>query len=175
MQTMTTRQENLENKIVTLEEAIRRRGIWLNTGQKVTFTNGCFDILHKGHVTYLAQAADLANRVIVGLNTDASVKRQGKAADRPINDQDARAIVLASLGVVDLVVLFDENTPLELIKALQPDIVAKGADYDANERNPESKTYIVGADVMDQIGGEVIAIPLVDGFSTTNLIEKIKG
>ena len=175
MQIMTTRQENLQNKIVTLEEAIRRRGIWRNTGLKVTFTNGCFDILHRGHVTYLTQAADLANRVIVGLNTDASVKRQGKGTDRPINDEESRAVVLASLGVVDLVVLFDDNTPLELIKALQPDIVAKGADYDAEERNPDSKSYIVGADVMDKTGGKVVAIPLVDGFSTTNLIEKIKG
>jgi len=171
---MMTRQENLQNKIVNLEEAIRRVGIWRNTGMKVTFTNGCFDILHKGHVTYLTQAADLGNRLIIGLNSDASVKRQGKVDDRPINSEDARALVLASLGVVDLVVLFDDNTPYELIKILQPDIVVKGSDYDAAERDTASKTYIVGADLMDATGGQVVSIPLVEGFSTTNLINKIK-
>ncbi|WP_235992140.1 adenylyltransferase/cytidyltransferase family protein [Taishania pollutisoli] len=171
---MMTRQENLQNKIVTLEEAIRRVGIWRNTGMKITFTNGCFDILHTGHVTYLTQAADLANRLIVGLNSDASVKRQGKADNRPINSEASRAIVLAGLSAVDLVVIFDENTPYELIKTLQPDIVAKGSDYDADERNTDSKTYIVGADLMDATGGKVVSIPLVEGFSTTNLIQKIK-
>lgn len=171
---MMTRQENLQNKIVTLEEAIRRVGIWRNTGMKITFTNGCFDILHTGHVTYLTQAADLANRLIVGLNSDASVKRQGKADNRPINSEASRAIVLAGLSAVDLVVIFNENTPYELIKTLQPDIVAKGSDYDADERNTDSKTYIVGADLMDATGGKVVSIPLVEGFSTTNLIQKIK-
>jgi rfaE bifunctional protein nucleotidyltransferase chain/domain len=170
-----TRQENLQNKIVSLEEAIRRIEIWKHTGLTVTFTNGCFDILHKGHVTYLTQAADLGNRLIVGLNTDASVKRQGKSTDRPINDEEARAVVLAGLGSVDLVILFDENTPLELIKILQPDIVAKGSDYDAQERDTTSKKYIVGADIMDAKGGKVEAIPLVEGFSTTEIIGKIKG
>lgn len=171
---MMTRQENLQNKIVNLEEAIRRVGIWRNTGMKVTFTNGCFDILHTGHVTYLTQAADLGNRLVVGLNSDASVKRQGKADNRPINSEDSRAIVLAGLSAVDLVVIFDENTPYDLIKTLQPDIVAKGSDYDAAERNTDSKTYIVGADLMDAKGGDVVSIPLVEGFSTTNLIHKIK-
>lgn len=169
-----TRLENLQNKIVSLEQAIQRVGIWKNTGLKVTFTNGCFDILHKGHVTYLTQASDLANRLVVGLNSDASVKRQGKSADRPINDQDARAVVLAGLGVVDLVVIFDEDTPFELIRTLQPDIVAKGNDYDADERDSSSKKYIVGADIMDKTGGQVVAIPLVEGFSTTGIIHKIR-
>lgn len=171
---MMTRLENLQNKIVTLEEAIRRVGIWHHTGMKVTFTNGCFDILHKGHVTYLTQASDLGNRVVVGLNSDASVKRQGKSDERPINDQDARAAVLAGLSVVDLVIIFDEDTPYELIKTLQPDIVAKGSDYDADERDSSSKKYIVGSDIMDAKGGQVVAIPLVEGFSTTNIIGKIK-
>lgn len=170
---MMTRLENLQNKIVTLEEAIRRVGIWRHTGLKVAFTNGCFDILHKGHVTYLTQASDLGNRLVVGLNSDASVKRQGKSDERPINDEEARAVVLAGLGVVDLVVIFDEDTPYELIKTLQPDIVAKGSDYDADERDSSSKKYIVGADVMDKKGGKVVAIPLVEGFSTTNIIGKI--
>ncbi len=171
---MMTRQENLQNKIVSIEEAIRRMGIWRNGGLKVTFTNGCFDILHKGHVTYLTQSADLANRLVVGLNSDASVKRQGKSEERPINNEDARATVLAGLSTVDLVVVFDQDTPLELIQILQPDIVAKGSDYDALERDKTSKKYIVGADLMDEKGGEVVAIPLVDGFSTTEIINKIK-
>lgn len=171
---MMTRQENLQNKIVTAEEAVRRRGIWRNTGLKTAFTNGCFDILHKGHVTYLTQASDLANRLVVGLNSDASVKRQGKAADRPINNEDSRAVVLAGLSVVDLVVIFDEDTPLELIKLLQPDLVVKGGDYDAEERDPSSKRYIVGSAIMDKTGGKVVTIPLVEGFSTTGIISKIK-
>lgn len=169
-----TRLEHLSNKIVSLDEAKRRMHIWRLAGLKVTFTNGCFDILHKGHVTYLTQAADLGNRLVVGLNTDASVRRQGKSPERPINDETARATVLASLSAVDLVVLFDEDTPQQLIEALQPNIVAKGSDYDAQERDSTSKKYIVGAELMDKTGGQVVAIPLVEGFSTTNIISKIK-
>lgn len=171
---MTTRTESLQNKIVSLEEAMRRIRTWKYAGLKVTFTNGCFDILHKGHVTYLTQAADLANRVVVGLNSDESVKRQGKSENRPINDQDARALVLAGLSVVDLVVVFNDDTPYELIKALQPDIVVKGSDYNDQERDKTAKMYIVGADIMDAKGGEVVALPLVEGFSTTTIINKIK-
>lgn len=169
-----TRTESLQNKIVSLEEAMRRINTWKYAGLKVTFTNGCFDILHKGHVTYLTQAADLANRVVVGLNSDNSVKRQGKSDNRPINDQEARAIVLAGLSVVDLVVVFNEETPYELIKTLQPDFVVKGSDYNEDERDKLSKKYIVGADIMDEKGGKVVALPLVEGFSTTSIINKIK-
>ncbi|MCO5259931.1 MAG: adenylyltransferase/cytidyltransferase family protein [Crocinitomicaceae bacterium] len=168
-----TRLENLQNKIATIEQARKQLLIWKNAGLKVTFTNGCFDILHKGHVTYLTQAADLANRLVVGLNTDNSVKRQGKSPERPINSEDARATVLAGLSAVDLVVLFDEDTPLELIKDLQPDIVAKGNDYDPIERDKSSKKYIVGADIMDSKGGKVVALPFLEGFSTTSIIKKI--
>lgn len=169
-----TRLSNLENKMVSLEDAKRRMGIWKNAGLKITFTNGCFDILHKGHVTYLTQAADLGNRLVVGLNTDASVKRQGKGANRPINNEDARLTVLASLGVVDMVILFDEDTPERLINDLVPHIVAKGADYDPLENDMNSKKYIVGKKMMEETGGEVIAIPLVDGFSTTEIINRLK-
>lgn len=170
---MTTRLDNLQNKIVDLAEAKRRMGIWRNAGLKVAFTNGCFDIIHKGHVTYLTQAAEYANRLVIGLNTDSSVKRQGKGSNRPINNEVARQTVLAALGVVDLVVLFDENTPYELICELMPDFVIKGADYDPNETDASSKKYIVGKDVMDKNGGQTIAIPIVEGFSTTKTIEKI--
>lgn len=164
----------LNNKIVSLEEAKQRVNMWKWQGHKTVFTNGCFDILHKGHVTYLAQAAEHGNRLIIGLNTDASVKRQGKGENRPVNDQDARAMVLAALSSVDLVVLFDEDTPLELIEALEPNAVAKGADYNPEETDPTAKGYIVGKAFMDKTGGEVIAIPLVEGYSTTSIIERSK-
>lgn len=160
--------------MATLKEAKQHMEVWKMTGRKVVFTNGCFDILHKGHVTYLAQAAQHGNRMVVGLNTDASVKRQGKGDDRPINDQEARASVLAALSCVDLVVFFDDDTPLELIRELQPNVLAKGADYDPEETNPASKKYIVGSDLVRQNGGEVVAIPLVDGFSTTTIVEKLR-
>jgi len=168
-----TRLENLQNKIVSLEEAKRRMGIWRNAGLKVVFTNGCFDILHKGHVTYLTQASDYGNRLVVGLNSDASVKHQGKGANRPVNNEDARRTVLAGLGVVDLVVIFEDDTPHQLIAELLPNAVVKGSDYDPKENDANSKKYIVGKDIMTKNGGEVIAIPLVDGYSTTAIIEKL--
>lgn len=172
---MINRTDYLGSKIVSLHEAKQQIEIWKLSSKKIVFTNGCFDILHKGHVTYLGQAAQHGNRVIIGLNTDASVKRQGKGDDRPINDQEARATVLAALSVVDLIVLFDEDTPLELIRELQPNVLAKGADYDPEETDATSKKYIVGSDIVRANGGEVVAIPLVDGFSTTGIIEKMKG
>lgn len=134
--------------------------------RKIVFTNGCFDIIHKGHADYLAKARSLGDFLIVGLNTDASVKRQNKSPERPINDEQSRAFVLASLHVVDAVVLFDEDTPLELIKAIQPDVLVKGADY-----APEN---IVGADVVKARGGQVVTVELTEGFSTSSLLEKIK-
>ena len=164
----------IEDKLVTLEEAQRRMAMWHLKGDKVVFTNGCFDILHKGHVTYLAKAADLGNKLIVALNTDGSVRRQGKGEDRPVNGEDARSTVLASLGFVDLVVLFDENTPEELIRTLLPDVLVKGADYDPDELDPTSKKYIVGSDIVRNNGGEVAVIDLVNGFSTTGIIRKMK-
>ena len=169
-----TQLEQLQKKIANLNEAKGTVQTWKKDGLKVVFTNGCFDLLHKGHVVYLTQAADLGDKLVVGLNTDASVKRQGKGDDRPINSEDARLAVLAVLQVVDLVVLFDADTPLDLIRELQPNIVAKGADYDPNETDATSKKYIVGKDVMQQTGGEVVAIPLVEGFSTTGIIERFK-
>lgn len=172
---MNHRLAYVQSKLVSAEDASRIIEGWKLKGQSIVFTNGCFDLLHKGHVTYLAQAASLGNRLVVGLNTDDSVKRQGKGDDRPINNNDARGLVLASLGFVDLVVFFDRDTPLELIEQLKPNVLAKGADYDPNERDKTSKKYIVGSDVVLANGGEVVAIPLVEGFSTTNLITKVKG
>ena len=164
----------LVNKIVDLSTAVSQVNKWKENGEKVVFTNGCFDILHKGHVTYLAQAADAGSRLIVGLNNDASVRAQEKGSDRPINSEDARALVLSGLGVIDLIVIFGDPTPEELIKVLQPDVLAKGADYDPSERDPQSKKYIVGSDFVLKQGGKVIAIPLVDGYSTTAIANKLK-
>lgn len=170
---MINRTDYLGAKIVSLKEAKQRIEIWKLSSKKVVFTNGCFDILHKGHVTYLAQTAEHGNRLILGLNTDASVKRQGKGDDRPINDEDARATVLAALSFVDLVVFFDSDTPIDLIRELEPNVLAKGADYDPDETDPNSKKYIVGSDIVKANGGEVVAIPLVDGFSTTSILNKL--
>ncbi len=169
-----SRLASLENKIVSLEDAKRRMNMWHLKNDKVVFTNGCFDILHKGHVTYLAKSAELGDRLIVAINTDASVREQGKGENRPINPEDARATVLAALGFVDMVVFFNDQTPLQVIEMLQPDVLVKGADYDPNETDTTSKKYIVGSDIVKKNGGEVVAIQLVDGYSTTSIIEKSK-
>jgi rfaE bifunctional protein nucleotidyltransferase chain/domain len=164
----------LQSKIVPLDEAKRHVAMWQMKGDRVVFTNGCFDILHKGHVTYLAEAAERGDRLIVALNTDSSVKMQGKGDDRPVNDQDARGIVLAALGFVDLIVYFEDQTPLDVIRELLPDILVKGADYDPNETDPASKRYIVGSDIVRKNGGDVFTIDLVDGFSTTSILKRLE-
>ncbi len=171
---MEDRFKFVTNKISDITTTRRIMEGWRLKGDRVVFTNGCFDILHKGHVTYLAKAASLGERLIVALNTDDSVKRQGKDENRPINPEDARSLVLASLGFVDAIVFFDEDTPLDVINALQPDILVKGADYDPDETDPNSKKYIVGSKEVRERGGNVQAIDLVDGFSTTSIIEKSK-
>jgi len=169
-----SRLQYLENKIVSAEEAKRLIAMWHMKNDKVVFTNGCFDVLHKGHITYLAKAADLGDHLIVAINTDASVKEQGKGDDRPVNNEDARAHVIAALGFVDLVVYFNDQTPLNLIKELLPDVLVKGADYDPMEKDPSSKKYIVGSEVIKKNGGEVVAIQLLHGYSTTSILDKIK-
>ena len=164
----------IQNKLATTTEAIQRIAKWKLQNDKIVFTNGCFDILHKGHVTYLSKAADLGNKLVVAINTDASVKRLGKGDDRPVNPEEARAFVLSALGFIDMVVLFDNDTPLELIQELKPDVLVKGADYDPNETDSSSKKYIVGSVLVRSYGGSVEAISLVDGFSTTGIIQKLK-
>jgi rfaE bifunctional protein nucleotidyltransferase chain/domain len=158
--------ETTDKRIFDRISAARMVNVWRLKSDRIVFTNGCFDILHRGHVEYLQEAAALGDRLVVGVNSDASVRRLGKGEDRPLNDQDSRAKVLAALRCVDTVVIFDEDTPLELITALQPDVVAKGGDW-----KPEQ---IVGADVVNARGGEVRSLKLVDGFSTTALVEKIR-
>jgi len=148
--------------------------IWKEEGESIVFTNGVFDIQHPGHVSYLQNAASLGNRLVIGLNDDASVRSLGKGDDRPINNQGFRAIMLAGLESSSLVVLFSENTPLELIKCLCPDILVKGGDYDI-EANPGDKKYIVGSKEVRANGGTVKCIDFLPGYSTTAIINKIKG
>lgn len=167
--------ENLHKKIVRLDELVEITSRLQSSGKKVVFTNGCFDILHKGHVTYLAKAADLGDFLVLGLNSDDSVRRQGKSPERPINSFDSRALIIAGLGFIDYVIEFDEDTPLKLIQSISPDVLVKGGDYDPNETNAEAKTYIVGSDIVRKKGGQVEIVNLVDGFSTTGIIKKLRG
>lgn len=169
---MTDILRNIEQKIYTLEALKARRAVWRNENKKVVFTNGCFDILHLGHVTYLAKAAELGECLVVAVNDDASVRAQNKAENRPINPENARALLLAALSFVDAVVVFSEDTPLNLIQEIQPDILVKGADYDAKETNPNSKKFIVGSTEVKAYGGEVKTIDLVEGYSTTSILAK---
>lgn len=154
------------SKIVRNKEDLRTTlNQWRFKDEKIVFTNGCFDILHRGHVEYLAKAAALGSKLIIGLNTNASVRRL-KGESRPINDEAARAILLSSLIFTDKIVLFDEDTPLELIRFIQPDILVKGNDYKPEE--------IVGYNVLKAKGGEVVTIELTEGLSTTSILNKLK-
>lgn len=154
------------SKIVRNKEDLRTTlNQWRFKDEKIVFTNGCFDILHRGHVEYLAKAAALGSKLIIGLNTNDSVHRL-KGESRPINDEAARAILLSSLIFTDKIVLFDEDTPHELIRFIQPDILVKGNDYKPEE--------IVGYDILKAKGGEVVTIELTEGFSTTSILNKLK-
>lgn len=155
----------IPKKIMTIKEAQSVIAGWKLLGKTVGFTNGCFDILHPGHIYSLSQTAKEADYLIVGLNSDASVKRL-KGPERPINNTDSRAIILSNLIMVDMVVVFEEDTPLELIKALEPNILVKGGDYTIEQ--------IVGAKEVIEAGGKVIINPIIEGHSTTSIIEKIK-
>ena len=159
--------KKLYSKLTTIEQLKHQLAVANFLGKKVVFTNGVFDILHTGHVDYLSKARDLGHILVLGLNTDTSVKRLNKGPERPINNEIARATVLGALECVDHIILFDEDTPYELIKAVQPDILVKGSDYKAEA--------IVGYDIVKAKGGEVITIDLSQGFSTTNIINKISG
>lgn len=162
---MSDYQKIIVNKIFALPKLQKQVAQWKADGQKLVFTNGVFDLVHTGHITYLAQAAALGTKLITGLNSDTSVKRL-KGDGRPVNDQDSRALLLAAFLFVDAVVIFGEDTPAELIKALLPDVLVKGADY--------SIENIVGAKEIISNGGEVKTISFVDGFSSTSIINKIR-
>lgn len=156
----------VDAKIAGRQRVADEAARWRAQGLRVGFTNGCFDILHRGHVAYLAQARAWCDRLVVGLNSDRSVKAL-KGEGRPVNDQDSRALVLAGLSSVDILTVFDEETPLELIKATRPDVLIKGADY--------SVSTVVGADFVQSYGGQVRLADLVDGFSTTAAIARMAG
>lgn len=155
----------INSKIVSLEKLLPLVNVWKFQNKKVVFTNGCFDLIHLGHIDYLGKAADMGSKLIVGLNTDQSVSAL-KGPGRPITDQHARANVMASFFFVDAVVFFDEPTPLNLITAIKPDVLVKGADYTIDK--------IVGADVVMANGGEVKTITYIDGYSTTAIERKIR-
>jgi rfaE bifunctional protein nucleotidyltransferase chain/domain len=162
-----TRLEAIQSKICNKEQLARLLALWKFKDQKVVFTNGCFDLLHRGHVTYLTQAAELGDKLVIGLNSDASVKKLHKGVNRPIQDQDSRALILASLESVSAIIIFDEDTPADLIKFVLPDVLVKGGDW-----KPEQ---IAGYDTVKAKGGEVKVIDFVPGYSTTSIEQKIKG
>lgn len=159
------KQQWIQQKIYNPEDLVRKCNAWRMAGKKIVFTNGCFDILHHGHLDYLAKAADQGNVLVIGVNTDASVKKL-KGPQRPVTSENDRLFQLASLMVVDAVCLFDEDTPLSLIQQVRPDVLVKGGDYTVDR--------IVGADFVQQRGGAVEIIPFVEGYSTTGIIDKIR-
>jgi D-glycero-beta-D-manno-heptose 1-phosphate adenylyltransferase len=162
---MSTSFSSLSAKIQNLDQSIQTVRTWQQQGWEVVFTNGCFDLIHYGHLHYLAQAGELGDKLVIGLNSEASVSRL-KGPHRPIKDEATRSHLLAALAFVDLVVIFDEDTPLELIQSLRPDVLVKGGDYTTEQ--------IVGAPEMQSWGGSVEVLAFVDGYSTTAYESKIK-
>lgn len=161
---MSPRTAPVKTKMHSLASLARLVDAWRQQGDEIVFTNGCFDLLHAGHIQYLEAAAGLGDRLVIGVNDDASVARL-KGPSRPINPLDSRMYLLSALGFVDAVVSFAEDTPIDLIRVIRPDVLVKGGDY-----TPET---IVGAEEMQDWGGRVDVIPLLEGFSTTGLEEKI--
>lgn len=159
-----TELERVKNKIINSENLETILAEWNKNNQKIVFTNGCFDLLHLGHVDYLAKAKDMGDKLIIGVNTDESVKRL-KGIHRPLQDEQSRLHILASLTFVDAVILFNEDTPYELIKKVQPDVLVKGADYKVED--------IVGYDIVCEKGGEIKTITYLEGYSTTSIEQRI--
>ena len=157
--------QHIINKIHNTETLIQQLKSWNETKDKIVFTNGCFDLIHRGHVDYLAKAADMGTKLVIGVNTDSSVSKL-KGPHRPLQDEYTRQFILAAFEFVDAVILFDEETPYELIKFVQPDVLVKGSDYQAEN--------IVGYDIVTAKGGEVKTIDFIDGFSTSLIVKKIK-
>ena len=166
MITTHTNLDILKKKILTRQELVRQVAIWRLKDYRVVFTNGCFDLLHPGHIDYLSKAADLGDALIIGLNSDSSVKQLNKGVNRPLQSENDRALLLSSIQFIEAITIFEEATPYELIKAVQPDVLTKGGDW--------KEADIVGADIVKAKGGSVISIPFVDGYSTTNIEKKIK-
>lgn len=158
--------EIIQKKILNRDGLQHALNLWRFQDRKIVFTNGVFDLLHLGHVDYLSKAKDLGDILIVGVNADKSVKMLGKGDSRPITDQNSRAMIIAALHFVDAVILFDEETPYELIKKVQPDVLVKGSDYRVED--------VVGYDIVKNKGGKVVSIDLLPGYSTTSIEQKIK-
>lgn len=163
---MKTNLSFIQNKIYTKTSLLLAINRWRLKSEKIVFTNGCFDLLHLGHIDYLSKAADCGTKLIIGVNTDASVRVLGKGNSRPIQDENSRMSILAALGFVDAVILFDEPTPLELIELIKPDVLVKGADYTIDK--------VVGADFVIKNGGQVELINYLQGYSTSAIENKIK-
>jgi D-beta-D-heptose 7-phosphate kinase/D-beta-D-heptose 1-phosphate adenosyltransferase len=166
-------QDEIQSKIFTLSSFQNVLDTWRKNGESIVFTNGVFDIVHKGHVDYLNKASHLAKHMILGLNSDSSVKRLEKGEDRPINKQEDRAYLVAAFGFIDAVIIFNEDTPIELIKNIQPNVLVKGGDYNPSAIKGDPK-YIVGSDIVLESSGKIEVIPFLTGYSTTNLLKKIR-
>jgi rfaE bifunctional protein nucleotidyltransferase chain/domain len=160
-----TELKKIKSKILSQEELLKKLATWQKEDKKIVWTNGCFDLLHLGHIDYLSKAKDQGDVLVVGVNTDESVRRIKKPG-RPITDEKSRSAIMASLQFVDAVVLFNEDTPYEMIKLIQPDVLVKGSDYKAEE--------IVGYDIVTAKGGKVVTIDFLPGYSTTAIEEKIR-
>lgn len=156
----------INKKIYSIESLKTKLNFWKFKDKKIVFTNGCFDLLHLGHIDYLSKASDYGDLLIIGLNTDKSVAKL-KGSGRPITDEKSRAAILASLFFVDAIILFDEETPIKLIELIQPDVLIKGSDYEVED--------IVGYDIVKAKGGQIITIDFLPGYSTTSIENKIKG
>ena len=157
--------EILNSKILDKERLLVKLTDWKKENKKIVFTNGCFDLIHLGHIEVIARSADLGDILIIGVNTDNSIKRL-KGKNRPIVEEISRAKQLAALEFVDAVVLFDQDTPIDLIKVINPNVITKGGDYNTDQ--------VIGNDIVTQNDGEVVIIPLTQGYSTTSILEKIK-
>lgn len=166
--------QHIKSKIVVLSELKTIVERWKSEHQQIVFTNGCFDILHRGHVEYLAQSADFGNRLIIAINSDSSVKGLDKGSSRPIQNEYSRALMVAAFKFVDAVIIFNEQTPFNLIEQLLPDVLVKGGDYDPICVDKTDKRYIVGSDVVKANSGRVEVIQFVQGFSTSKIEEKIR-
>jgi rfaE bifunctional protein nucleotidyltransferase chain/domain len=162
----STTEKQVKEKIYSLADVSAKAKAWQAAGDKVVFTNGCFDLLHLGHISYLAEAASLGNKLVVAVNSDASTKRL-KGSNRPINDEYSRSVMLACFFFIDAIVIFDEDTPLVVIESIMPDILVKGGDYTIPQ--------IVGAGEVMANGGEVEVLQFVPGYSSTKIIERIRG
>lgn len=157
--------DTIRAKIHTWESIVATLDTWQVKKETLVFTNGCFDIIHQGHIHNLSYAAGQGTKLIVGLNSDASVRRL-KGSSRPVQDEASRSLVMAALGFVDAVVIFDQDTPFDLIQLVQPDVLVKGGDY-------KTKQEVVGWDIVEAKGGKVVLVPYLEGFSTTNILSKV--